>query len=144
MTAPVECLLDRLEKVKPTGPGRWMACCPAHGDRHPSLSIRETDDNTVLVKCFAGCGAADVLAAVNLELRDLFPPQAPEARGPQRPGKRGVPRDALEAVAHEAMLVVIVAEDVHRGRTPTEDDMHRLAQAVGRIRAAAREVGCHV
>ncbi|WP_018878955.1 hypothetical protein [Thioalkalivibrio sp. ALE9] len=141
---PAERLLARLEKVKRTGAGRWLACCPAHGDRSPSLSIRETDDGTVLVHCFAGCGAAEVMQAVGLELRDLFPPKAPDARSPLRPGQRWVPRDALEAVAHEALLVVVVADDVHQGRTPTEQDMHRLAQAAGRIRAAAREVGANV
>lgn len=142
--APVHRLLDRLGKVKPTGPGKYKACCPAHGDRNPSLTIRETDDGTVLIRCWAGCGAAEVMQAVGLEMKDLFPAKAPDARSPLRPGQRWIPRDALEAVAHEALLVVIVAEDVHMGRTPTEADMQRLAQAAGRIRAAAREVGANV
>ena len=141
---PAQRLLARLEKVKRNGAGRWLACCPAHGDRSPSLSIRETDDGTVLVHCFAGCGAADVLAAVDLSLKDLFPQDLAPGRAQLRPGQRWIPRDALEAVAREALLVVVVAEDVHQGRTPAEADMQRLAQAAGRIRAAAREVGANV
>lgn len=141
---PAERLLERLEAVKPSGPNRWTARCPAHTDRSPSLSIRETDDGTLLVKCWAGCGAAEVMQAVGLELRDLFPPKLPGERRPLRPGQRWVPRDALEAVAREALLVLIVAEDVHRGHSPARADLHRLAQAAGRIRAAAREAGANV
>ena len=43
----VEKLLDRLSKVKKTGPGQWVACCPSHDDRTPSLAIRETDEGLV-------------------------------------------------------------------------------------------------
>ena len=70
-------LLDRLDKVKQTGSDRWAARCPGplhvHGDRRPSLSIRLTDDGKWLIKCFAGCGAADVVAAVGLEMADEMP-----------------------------------------------------------------------
>ena len=65
-------LLARLDKVKQTGDKKWMACCSAHDDRTPSLAVQELDDGRVLVKCFAGCGAADVMAAVGLSLSDLF------------------------------------------------------------------------
>ena len=41
----------------------WMARCPAHGDREPSLSIREADGK-VLVRCHAGCDQRDVIAAL--------------------------------------------------------------------------------
>jgi putative DNA primase/helicase len=44
--------------------GGWMACCPAHNDRTPSLSIRESNDGKVLVRCRAGCGQRDVIAAL--------------------------------------------------------------------------------
>src|SRR5580704_4728328 len=69
---PKERLLPLLKKVKQTATG-WTACCPAHDDGKPSLSISETDDHTLLVKCFAGCTADAIVAALNLELRDLFP-----------------------------------------------------------------------
>lgn len=141
---PLDRLLPRLEAVKPAGPNRWSSRCPAHPDRTPSLSIRETDDGTLLIKCWAGCGAANVVEAIGLRLRDLFPQPLHTGRAPLPPGQRWVPRDALEAVAHEALLIMVVAEDVHRGLTPTETDMNRLALATGRIRAAAREVGCNV
>src|SRR5205085_10933037 len=44
--------------------GRWTARCPAHDDRHPSLSIRETTDGKVLVYCHAGCKQTVVLGAL--------------------------------------------------------------------------------
>ena len=37
---------------RPSGEG-WVACCPAHDDTTPSLSINETSAGKVLVKCFA-------------------------------------------------------------------------------------------
>lgn len=65
-------LLTRLEKVKPHGDKKWMACCPAHEDKSPSLAIKENRDGTILIHCFAGCGAAEVLRAVDLTMADLF------------------------------------------------------------------------
>lgn len=43
--------------------GGWMARCPAHDDRNPSLSIREVAGK-VLVCCHAGCAQAQVIAAL--------------------------------------------------------------------------------
>jgi putative DNA primase/helicase len=48
---------------RPIG-GTWMACCPAHDDRTPSLSIRHADDGKVLVRCHAGCDQERVIAAL--------------------------------------------------------------------------------
>jgi putative DNA primase/helicase len=42
----------------------WLARCPAHDDREPSLSIREADDGKVLVHCHAGCEQEHVIAAL--------------------------------------------------------------------------------
>lgn len=56
----------------------YLARCPAHVDRTPSLSIGEGDDGCVLVKCHAGCELDDILAALDLEARDLF---ADDGRG---------------------------------------------------------------
>ena len=53
--------------------GGWIARCPAHDDRKASLSIGHGDDGRWLIKCHAGCLLDNVLAAVNLTTRDLFP-----------------------------------------------------------------------
>lgn len=42
----------------------WMARCPAHDDRSPSLSISTGKDGKVLVRCHAGCDQRDVIAAL--------------------------------------------------------------------------------
>ncbi|MBM3773422.1 MAG: virulence-associated protein E [Acidimicrobiia bacterium] len=43
--------------------GGWMARCPVHHDRTPSLSLREVDGR-LLVCCHAGCSQDDVIAAL--------------------------------------------------------------------------------
>ena len=48
----------------------WMARCPAHDDRNPSLSIRQVD-GIVLVHCFSGCSQRAVIAV--LAHRGLWP-----------------------------------------------------------------------
>lgn len=69
---PCELLLSKLSDAKKNGIG-WSARCPAHDDRRASLSIGEADDGTALVKCHAGCDTSAVLAAIDLQLSDLFP-----------------------------------------------------------------------
>lgn len=49
----------------------WVACCPAHRDRNPSLALRDSIEGQVLVHCHAGCTQAAVIAALK-ELR-LWP-----------------------------------------------------------------------
>lgn len=52
---------------------RAMAQCPAHDDRNPSLSVgQRSDGKGTVVKCFAGCDTADVLAKLGLTMADLF------------------------------------------------------------------------
>ncbi len=72
-------ILDRLRGVRKIGERRWEAQCPAHNDRTPSLSIRETDNGKILIHCFAGCGYGAILAAVCMKPGDLFPDRRPSA-----------------------------------------------------------------
>jgi hypothetical protein len=72
--ASAETLAEALDGRK-TGRG-WMARCPAHNDREPSLSIRETDDGKVLVHCHAGCDQEHVIAA--LRVCGLWPEGGPQ------------------------------------------------------------------
>jgi len=55
-------LLEHLQCVKQTASDRWLACCPSHPDRSPSLSIRKLDDGRVLVHDFGGCAVVSAAA----------------------------------------------------------------------------------
>lgn len=50
----------------------WSACCPAHDDRNPSLSISAGSDGRALLKCHAGCTVDAVCGALGLKQSDLF------------------------------------------------------------------------
>lgn len=128
-------LLSRLDKVKRTGPGSWLACCPAHEDRSPSLSVAERDDR-VLLHCFAGCGALDVLQAVDLDFADVMPPKPVDYLPPIR---RAFPAaDVLEALAEESQYVFVFGAAVREGVKIQPVEWARLSIALDRIKEGRR------
>ena len=78
-----EPLLDRLTGVRRRGDS-WVARCPAHEDRHASLSVGYGDDGRLLVHCHAGCEIDAVLGAINLTRRDLYPQNGSNGNGTTR------------------------------------------------------------
>ncbi|MBR1286068.1 toprim domain-containing protein [Bradyrhizobium sp. AUGA SZCCT0177] len=56
---------------KRTGQNSFVAKCPAHEDRTPSLSLTDTGDGLVLFHCHAGCSQAEVRDA--LVAKGLWP-----------------------------------------------------------------------
>jgi putative DNA primase/helicase len=61
-----ERLLSRLEGVRQSGSGKWMARCPAHNDNTPSLSIAHGTSADIVVHCHAGCSQDSVIKALRL------------------------------------------------------------------------------
>ena len=132
-------ILDRLERVKQTAPGRWLARCPAHEDRSPSLSIRELEDGRVLLHDFGGCDTQAVLDAIGVDMEALFPERLPAVRsgGGHPPTHSRIPaRDLLEALSLETGVVAVIAADLLARRQVSEADWGRLRTAVRRIGAA--------
>lgn len=81
-------VLAHLKGVKGRGDA-YVARCPAHDDRTPSLSVSVGKDGRVLLNCHAGCAVESVLAAIGLEKRDLFPaPEGAGVAGPPKPSER--------------------------------------------------------
>jgi len=68
----IEEIISMLENVKRYSSG-YMARCPAHEDRNPSLSISEGNDGRVLLHCFAGCTLNEIVDAMGIKISDLFP-----------------------------------------------------------------------
>src|SRR2546425_8621051 len=78
---PLETVMARLKGVRKSLHG-WVACCPAHSDREPSLSIGLGDEGQVLLNCFAGCSLDMIVEAMGITVADLFP-TAPSASDSQ-------------------------------------------------------------
>jgi len=128
-------LLLQLAGVKKTGVYRWLALCPAHPDKRPSLAIRELDDERVLIHCFAGCSIEEVLHAVGLEFDALFPERPiGQCLHPER--HQFSAKDILEAVRHDALIVSVAASTIAHGETLVEDDRKRLMLASRRLQTA--------
>lgn len=62
--------LTLLNKVKQKAPNQFMACCPAHEDNNPSLSIK-FDNGKILIHCFAGCSYSEIINTLHLRSKDL-------------------------------------------------------------------------
>lgn len=67
----IEDFLSRLSSVKGSR-GQYSAKCPAHEDKHASLSISQSNDGKILLNCHAGCTAENIMSALGLSLSDLF------------------------------------------------------------------------
>jgi hypothetical protein len=91
-------LLLRLHGVRKSARG-YIARCPSHDDQRASLSLRETSDGTTLLRCFAGCSAQDIVRALNLELRDLFPTSLPLPTQLKQPSRTEIDRIFKEELA---------------------------------------------
>jgi hypothetical protein len=133
----VDLLISKLDKVRPTGRGTWIARCPAHDDQSPSLTIRETDDGRILVHCFAGCSALEIVDAIGLEMADLFPPRQHHGKPERRPFPAA---DVLRALASEALVVASCGVSMLAGRF-TDADRERLILAVQRIQSGITAAG---
>jgi hypothetical protein len=94
----LQTLLARLQKVRKVEHG-WTARCPAHRDKHPSLSIRLGEQGQILLKCFAGCSLEAIVEAVGMRVAELFPtpPTSPVKRSQHQ-------RLTLLDLAEEKML----------------------------------------
>ncbi|GJL72973.1 MAG: hypothetical protein NMNS01_21720 [Nitrosomonas sp.] len=129
----VENLLSNLRKVKRTGHDRWIACCPSHNDKNPSLAIKN-NDSKILLKCFAGCDAHKIVSAIGMDLSSLFPERT-SANG--RPVKNPFPAsDVLRCIQFETLVVAVIASSIAKGEELTQERKDRLTKAAGIIQGA--------
>jgi len=142
-----EDILPHLEAVRRRSRGYYQACCPAHDDRTPSLSIRE-GERGVLLKCWAGCELTAIIGKLGLEVKDLFydslldPRQRREAmqrrakdQAEQRAAGRARGRKA-DLLRHAEYLVQSARGMTIEAWTPAQLDkrLNRLADAYDVLR----------
>jgi hypothetical protein len=95
-----------------------------------SLSIGETSEGAALLHCFAGCEAAAILAALGLELRDLYPPRLedPGHHG-DRPKVPPIPwRDVFTALETDLAACCLAFSDLAAGKPFSPRDAAYIAQ----------------
>lgn len=84
---PTELILSKLPRARRDYKG-WIARCPAHDDRRPSLRVATGDDGRALIHCHAGCTPEAVVGALGLALADLMPTNGMQS------GRRASPKPA--------------------------------------------------
>jgi hypothetical protein len=129
-------VLTRLSKVS-AGDGQWTACCPAHADSSPSLSITINAKGDVLVYCFRGCSFADICRELNLSAYEMYDNSC--ASEPIRPSlarnniiAQTIPADPKWSKMHQLFLRTITSDQV-------EDLAHHLKVSAEAL--TALEVG---
>lgn len=131
-------LLSRLDGVKETQRWTWVARCPAHKDRHPSLTVKVLPDERILMHCFAGCETESVLSAIGVQFSDLFAKPLghhfPKVRRPF------TDRDALECLKNESFVLCLVGSQITDGKPVSGEDLARAFTASARITAALEVV----
>ena len=102
----------------------WLAKCPAHDDRSPSLSIAERDGR-VLVYCHAGCRQLEVIDS--LRARGLWPERERRDWTPAERRDWGQRRDDERRACFWAVAVRALAEPLLEGLSVAHPDRPRLA-----------------
>lgn len=117
-------IVERLEYCRSSGDREWIARCPAHDDRSPSLSVRDVGDGRTLIHCHAGCGALAVLDALGLDWGALLPTA------------RQAPLQVNQAAARgslDELVVEIAIADMNAGRELSALDRERAREALYRL-----------
>ena len=125
--------LGYFEKSYRSGKDEYQCLCPAHNDKTASLSIKNLPDERILIHCFAGCAANDILEAVGLTFDDIVPKRLGDFKPVSKPFN---PYAVLKAISNETLLVALAGLEVANGKTLLQEDKDRLMIAVNRLREA--------
>jgi len=125
--------LGYFEKSYRSGKDEYQCLCPAHNDKTASLSIKNLPDERILIHCFAGCAANDILEAVGLTFEDIVPKRLGDFKPVSKPFN---PYAVLKAISNETLLVALAGLEVANGKTLPQEDKDRLMIAVNRLREA--------
>jgi hypothetical protein len=152
----IDSFLSRLEKVRQTAPGRWIACCPAHRDKSPSLGIKLEADGKITFNCLASCGGNEVLAAIGFNPADLYPKKVSlkpkngnEASMMKAHGfevdlggakQRFSKSDLFDILTFESCLLATIVDEMLGGKRLPPKDIDRARESIVKIKNITYEV----
>lgn len=126
-------VVSRFPGAKKTGAFKAMAKCTVHEDRSASVAITERDDGVVMLHCFAGCGAAEILDAAGLTFSDLYPPKPVNGHYSKPVRRPWNAHDVLTGLALEVLIAYQFAKLMVSGTPLTDADRERLLQCASRL-----------
>lgn len=136
----IDLIINRLRNVQVRGEKTYMACCPAHDDKNPSLAIKQLADGRILMKCFAGCDIDSILSHLRLSVSDLFPKGG---LGEYRSFARlenDLRASHEEKYFREKMILALADSDRAQGKRLSPIDMQRERQAYLKLKRAGIQV----
>ena len=139
----INMLLEKLQGVRSNSHGKWLARCPAHDDKSPSLSIKLTDDGKILIHCFAGCHVTKIVESLGLTLADLMPNNwqplyEKNSKSPKPP--KFSRYELFDLLAFESLILSIGIRQLLDGKKLDQDDLKRIDRAELFITEICREV----
>jgi hypothetical protein len=134
----IDTLLSRVHKLKKMGDSKWLACCPAHDDKSPSLAIKLADDR-ILIHCFAGCDVSAIVGALGLELSDLMPESKRNSR-PDNKRPKFNKYELFDRIVEESAILIVAIRQMFKGTPLNDGDMERVVRAEGIIDDIIQEV----
>jgi hypothetical protein len=134
------------EDVRLIGPGRWKTGpCNFHGGSD-SLRVNTASGGWCCMAC--GAKGGDVLA-YHMQMHGMEFVEAATALGAyvddgrRYSGKMTATtlsaRDAMQVIAHELLVLLIVIADIRAGVIPKDADWQRFVVGAGRVETLARE-----
>ncbi len=130
-TANLDYLLNQLSKVKKISQDKYIAACPAHDDKSPSLAIRN-DNGKILLHCFAGCSSSEIVSAIGMNLSDLFPPTDDPKYIKQSRISFSV-WQLLHALKTDLVRLLIIVNDIKNIEALSADDRAFISEVVLRL-----------
>ena len=134
----IEEILSKLDKVKKYNQraSSWVACCPSHDDKTPSLAVKMLEDGRVLLHCFGGCEVQAIVDALGLRMADLMGDAPTEYHHQAKRVNRIPLTDMLRAMQFDSMRVGLYAARMAQGEALTDEDKNALLEISGSFQMA--------
>ena len=145
--------LADLKQARRKGRVQWVLNCPAHDDRHESLSISNGRDGVAQLRCSEGCSIYEIVGALELDWNEVF---SRPSRRPALIDMTAQEQAAFQKVTEERQLAHASACDRIRHLQPIADKLlsrlekmpvgmerttmlQRCLKVEGRLRRAEKE-----
>lgn len=131
-------LKSMLEGVTCENGDSFMAKCPAHDDKSPSLKVTYRE-NKILLYCYSGCMAQEILDSLDLKWKDLFDSKWTAAE--QQAFAERKKMEKVDPIEVEKNIILIMRNRREDGKYISVEDEARELLAKQRFKHLSRAYG---